>query len=837
MAFADEKIKAGRRPCWVCEIDMTSCSRTYGSVTEEDTIASFNDNLVAYSGMLDDASWTKTGLDSVDPDAVNDPDGVQTADEIIENNVDQEHYIFRSDGAADGASQYTFFARLKANTRTKARILMGPGGFAGTPQADFDLTLGTNTGSADVDSAGIVDSGGGWYTCWLKATSDAVSAAVSMIVYIRNAAGATSYLGDGTSGLYVGGIQLELTSTVNEYQATEDLDGNHTNITITTGGLTIDANVGHDLVVGNTEGALTGYDIVDNGVGWVRVDGDATGESISAVVAIAPTAASACRGPEASGSECYNTRKTCDSTVDFDTVVKTYSFVEPRVGIPPSAGLIPSIRAVSVSPTRIGIREGLGARATASVTFQDHPHHDRGVDDYVANRAYDATAQGTFWGKFLARNPYYQGRVMRLKAGYIGDTFDLANDFETRTYLIERIVGPDGSGRVTISAKDPLKLLDDERARAPAASSGVLDAGIDDAVTTATLSPAGIGNSEYAASGTIRIGSEACTFTRAADVLTIARGTDGTTAATHAAGDSVQECLRYTAQTIDDVIYDLVVTLGGVDASYVTLADWTAETENWLGGHLASALITEPTGIKALLQEICDAYMIYLWWDEVASKIKIAVVAPSLDTPTTLTDAANFVADSVKVQDEPSKRRSQVWLYYDIIDPTQGLSDPTNYRVLYVRIDAAAESAVQYDATRAETVFSRWFTTAGDGLRLGGRLLAALRDNPRTVTFRLDMKDSGSWTGDIVALESDAIQDVDGSAKNTPVRIIEAKVLEGGHAVEYRAVDEAFEGRYFRWGPNTLGDYDAASDEDKRKYGWVSAASGGLSGDDPYKIA
>lgn len=834
MTFAAEKIKAGRKPCWVCEIDLDYCSRTHGS-GHGDTIGSFNDNLLDWAGMLDNAAWTKTNC-SISADAVNDPDGVATADEIIEDNANTTHGVAQNTLVTDGSSQYTIFGRFKANARTKVRLLSSDTGFAGSPYADYDLGLGTVIGDNAVDASGITSLGDGWYTCWFKVTSDAAEVTATYGAFLLNAAGNVIYLGDGSSSLYFGGGQFELASTVNEYQATEDV-ANHTNITLTTGGLTIDAEIGDKTLVGETA-PFTSYDTVDNGVGWVRVDGDATGEAIGAKLVIAASAAVACRSSAASGSECYQTRSTCLSVIDWNTGTKTYSFSEPRDGIPASEGLIPSIRTVNLSPTRIVPNEGLGARATATVTFQDHTHHDRDIDPYVANRSYTPEDQGTFWGKLVSRNRYHQGRVMRLKLGYIGDTFDLSNDFSTRTYLIERFSGPDTAGRMTVTAKDILKAADDDRAQAPVANTGLLNANITAVAAAATLTPAGVGNDEYSASGTLRIGSECMTFTRVADALTLtARGTDGTTAAAHTAGDSVQECLRYTNQLISAVIYDLLVTYAGVSSSYITIADWQAEEDDWLNGHLASRLITEPTGVKSILDEICVNYMLYLWWDERNSQIKFEIIAPYSTAPDTLTESAHLIAESVRVTEEPDKRRSQVWVYYDMISATESDEDPTNYRVLKVQADTDAETAEQYDESRIETIFAPWFTATGDAVRLASRLLERLRNNPRKVAFRLDMKDSAYTTGSVVALESSAMQETDGSPLNLAVRIIEAREVDG-HVTQCLAVDEDFQGRYARIGPNTLGDYGAATDQEKLLYGWICENSAPyLGGDGAYQIA
>src|SRR5690606_39512397 len=100
---------------------------------------------------------------------------------------------------------------------------------------------------------------------------------------------------------------------------------------------------------------------------------------------------------------------------------------------------------------------------------------------YEGERPYDQMKRGTFWTKWLARNPYYQNRPIRVLHGYEGQPL---SEYRTRHYFIERIQGPDATGRVTITAKDVLKLADDERAQAPQPMHLVLQADVDDETTT-----------------------------------------------------------------------------------------------------------------------------------------------------------------------------------------------------------------------------------------------------------------------------------------------------------------------------------------------------------------
>ena len=538
------------------------------------------------------------------------------------------------------------------------------------------------------------------------------------------------------------------------------------------------------------------------------------------------------------GLECFNTRKTCQDPANYNPAAQTYIFCENRAGIPVTSGAIPCVESVSIAPTKITVGRGLGERASVSVTFRDFPHHDRGIDPYVATRTYTPEDQGTFWRKLRVRNPFYHGREMRIKSGYIGDPFDYAADFVTRTYVIDRISGPDASGKVTVTGKDPLKLADGDRAQAPVANTGFLDAGIAAGAGAATLAPVGIGNTEYAAAGTIRIGEECMTFTRAADALTLTvRGTDGTTAAAHVADDAIQECLRYPASEIDDVITDLLVNYAAVPAAYITAADWQQEVDDWMSGHQATALITEPTSVRDLVNEICEVYMVDLWWDERDSEIKFKVLSPPTGTLPDLTDANALVADSVAIMADPKARRTQIWVFYGVVNAVESITDDTNFTTLQVYRDVDAETSDEYGDVRVQKLYSRWFTTTGDALRLGSRMLSRLRDDPRTIKLTLDAKDSTLWTGEYAEMTSDRLVDDFGAAKPTIVFITETREIAGGHAYAYTALESQFKDRYWRIGPNALPDYDDATDVQRQKYGWVSEnAAPQLNGDGPYLI-
>jgi len=208
-----------------------------------------------------------------------------------------------------------------------------------------------------------------------------------------------------------------------------------------------------------------------------------------------------------SADKCFNSLKTCAVRTAFTNDPVTIRFAQDNVYLPKDIPAIPSITGVQFSPATISLGKDLGQRATLTVGFRDHKHSDtgEGFDKYHAERSYNPFDQGSFWGKFRARQPYLKGRSIRLIRGYLGQTLA---EMDTRHYIIESFNGPTPQGSYTLIAKDVLKLADGDRAQAPMVSNGFLVSAIDEVATTLNLSPNGIGDFEYPNFGWIAIGGE-----------------------------------------------------------------------------------------------------------------------------------------------------------------------------------------------------------------------------------------------------------------------------------------------------------------------------------------
>lgn len=535
------------------------------------------------------------------------------------------------------------------------------------------------------------------------------------------------------------------------------------------------------------------------------------------------TAAVGVTGP----AKCYNTRRTCQDSPNYVKTTKTYRF--SNMPLPVGAiQAIPSVLNYQSAPTVIDPAKSLGARASVTVTFQDGPLADNGIDQYLSERSYDSFATGTFWGKLIRRNTYYNGRIMRVRVGYLTDPIDWAN-FQTYTYVIDVIEGPDSSGRIRVTGKDLLKLADDERAQAPGVNSGKLVAAITSgsATTTVAITTADI-DAEYGTSGTVRIDNECMTFTRVTGsyVLTfVTRGTNGTTADAHDADASVQETIVYTAQLPHDIAYDLLTTYARVPTAYINKAAWDVEANTWLTACKLSAVISKPVGVNDLLTELTQQALFYIWWDERTQLIQLRAIRPARETEIVdANDDDTAISGSLSTTEDPTKRISQVWVFYALASPTVDESKEQNYHQLAIQADLAAEGVNEYGDQRITKVLSRWFPDDGSAVNanlLGNRLVYRYRNAPRMLSMRVDAKDV-AWTGDTVRVTSKVVQDDTGAPLPTTFQVMSVTETIPGTQFQLDMQDTFFNGRYAFITENSEPVYGLASDTDKGLYGFTS---------------
>lgn len=474
-----------------------------------------------------------------------------------------------------------------------------------------------------------------------------------------------------------------------------------------------------------------------------------------------------------SDGKCYNTLASCQDTVNYDgSEIQTYRCCEARSPHPPGLDAVPNISDISISPTEVKPGGGIALRSSVSITYNDHPHSDIGIDPYLSDRTFDPLERGTYWTKWRARNAFYENYNMRILSGYLENGAYDSSNFQTRHYVLAEVNA--SRGRASTKAKDPLQLVTNKKALAPSPSNGVLNADITAGATSLTLKPTGIG-SEYPTSGKVKIQDEVIEYSgKSSDTLTgLTRGSNNTTAAAHSEDDTVQLCLEYNT-TVDVILEDLLTTYAGVTSSFIPTSEWSAEVTTFLSNN-ASTLITDPTSVDMLVEEICEQWPLKLVWDDRSQEIKlIALKAPPASADVLDMDE-NILADSVTVRDRNDMQVSTIFVYYGQFDPTREIDDKNNYLVTYARVNTDAIQRYGSDSTKV--IYSRWIS-AGAGA--AARQLAALHGRrfgfvPREINFELDAKDSSLWVGDTRALNHRDMVDFTGLPQDVIIEILSAK--------------------------------------------------------------
>lgn len=526
--------------------------------------------------------------------------------------------------------------------------------------------------------------------------------------------------------------------------------------------------------------------------------------------------------------KCFNTYKSCQDTANYTKTTKTYKFTGKSSFLPIGENVFPCITSTDIAPTQIDPK-GFSVSASVTITLEDFPHHDRGVDPYVSTRNYTPNDQGTFFGKLRARNIYMENRVLKVSKGYIDD--DRVIYTQSRTYFIDRPIEISANGTVKIVGKDALRFADAEKSKAPAQSQGVLSAALLAAATTLTLLPAGAGD-DYPASGTLRIDDEVMTYSsKSGDTFSgLTRGTDGTTADDHDISSKVQLCLRYTTQTIPYIINDLLVNYAGLDASYITISDWNTENGLWLSTFTSTVLLTQPEGVKDLLEEIIESTGCILWWDDIAAQVRFKVIAPPLPSspPLAIDEESNILAGSFVVSDLQKERISKVITYYSLNAPTSDLK-AENFKSVSIQVDVTGESVNAYGTAADRVILNRWVPTDQLAAEIGGRLLGRFKDTPRQISFQLDAKDALN-TGDLVDVASRMIQDETGAPITIRYLVTECREMVVGSIYAFKAIQvQSTTGSAALIAPDATPDWTAASDTERRSYMFISNDAGLMS--------
>lgn len=170
-------------------------------------------NLILYSQEFNNAAWIKTAS-SITANIINAPDGTLTGDKLVENASTGTHYMYPAVNiSVINGINYTLSVYAKNNGR---RYFLLYDGFNDIGKF-FDLQTGTILGTQG--SGTLINSSiqliNGWYRCSI--TYQQAGNFASPQIYLSSTGSNFSYTGNGTSGIYLWGEQLETGNTATAY--------------------------------------------------------------------------------------------------------------------------------------------------------------------------------------------------------------------------------------------------------------------------------------------------------------------------------------------------------------------------------------------------------------------------------------------------------------------------------------------------------------------------------------------------------------------------------------------------------------------------------------------
>ena len=185
-------------------------------------------NLITYSEQFNDASWVKTRA-SITANSTIAPDGTTTAEKLIEDTSTTTDHFINLNPSGSTSATYTASIFIKSAERYRIRFqIIAAGAVGNRASAWFDSNIGSVVdtlaeGNGSVITTSIQQYPNGWYRCILTGIPSTAGSgtAVNFNVTLNTTSTNTVYTGDGTSGIYIWGAQLEQGSFPTSYIPTE----------------------------------------------------------------------------------------------------------------------------------------------------------------------------------------------------------------------------------------------------------------------------------------------------------------------------------------------------------------------------------------------------------------------------------------------------------------------------------------------------------------------------------------------------------------------------------------------------------------------------------------
>ena len=207
-------------------------------------------NLISYTEEFDNAYWAKTRSSVPTPNTIVAPNGLTTADFLVEDTTPaNSHFLSRGYTFVAGET-YTFSVYVKAQSALRnLRMAFPTVQFGGVSSlGNFNLTTG-GVISIGGGVTALIETVGDWYRTSITKQCT-VSGGGSVSFVLLQGTTVSVYDGDGVSGVYLWGAQLEVSSAPTSYQAVSVSYGPFVNGA---------SQIGDTLVIDGCSPSVTGF--------------------------------------------------------------------------------------------------------------------------------------------------------------------------------------------------------------------------------------------------------------------------------------------------------------------------------------------------------------------------------------------------------------------------------------------------------------------------------------------------------------------------------------------------------------------------------------------------
>ena len=178
-------------------------------------------NLITQSEAFDNVYWSKSGATVTSGFYAPSVDSPLGSFKLVEDMGNGIHTIDKFATANLGSSEFTLSLIVKKENRSKISLSIIPNipnDFSNNATVSFDLETGLAISSTRAVS-NISNLGNGWFRVSVTSTqiTSSSSTHIQPVINLLNEAGSATYTGDGASGLYIFGAQLEEQSYATSY--------------------------------------------------------------------------------------------------------------------------------------------------------------------------------------------------------------------------------------------------------------------------------------------------------------------------------------------------------------------------------------------------------------------------------------------------------------------------------------------------------------------------------------------------------------------------------------------------------------------------------------------